>query len=88
MGSTQSPLDIAAWALGLVLGIPTLVAAVKVIYFVAEARTKLDACVSGQDELKRAFYGFKHEIRNVADEHDKRILLVERDVDHLKESAA
>lgn len=83
-----TPGEVAVYVIGVVITVPTLVAAVKLIYFVAEARTELKASVGELRDLKEAFGNFKHEIRNVADVHDKRILLVERDVEHLKESAA
>lgn len=88
MTTAPSPLDVATYVVGLVIALPTLYAAVRVIYFVAQANTKLETCVTGLDELKKGFSSFKHEMRGNVDEQEKRLMLVERDVEQLKESAA
>ena len=84
MNPEPSPLVIAGYVLGTVLAIPTLIAVVRLIFFVAAASTKLDQCVKGIEQLGL----FKHDTREKQQEHELRLSLVERDVEQLKESAA
>lgn len=87
MNSDPSPQAVAAYVIGLVLAIPTLVVIIRAIWFVAAAHATLNATAKGVDELKTSFGNFKHEARNQLDEQDKRLFLVEREVERLKESA-
>lgn len=84
MNTEPSPMTVAAYAIGLVLAIPTLIALVRLIFFVASASAKLDQCVDGIGKLSE----FKHATNNTLHEHGTRLTLVERDVEQLKEGAA
>lgn len=84
MNPDPSPLAIAAYAVGLVLAIPTLIALVRLIFFLASAHSDLKKCVDGLDKLG----AFKHDVRDTLQEHETRLTLVERDVETLKDSAA
>lgn len=84
MNTDPSPLAIAAYAVGLVLALPTLYAIIRLIYFVASANAKLEQCVEGIAKLGE----FKHATNNMLHEHGTRLTLVERDVEQLKEGAA
>lgn len=72
-----SPLTIAAYVVGAVLAIPTFIALVKVIFFVAGASEQLKTAVRGIEELKGELGAFKGHVRKGLDEHGERILLLE-----------
>lgn len=84
MNPEPSPLVAAAYVLGFVLAIPTVIALVRLIFFVARADAKLEQLAAAIEKVG----DFKHEVRNDLQQHETRLTLVERDVEHLKESAA
>lgn len=78
---TESPLTIAAYAVSFILAVPTLLAITRLIYFVAAANEKLGTTAIAVSGMSESMKTFKHEVRNELDSLDKRVLLVERDVE-------
>ncbi len=81
VADSANPLVIAGYVLGAVIAIPVLAAIVKVIFFVAAASSKLEATSSSCTKMEEGFSEFRHEMRNQTNTLDKRLYLVEQDVD-------
>lgn len=85
--SSQNPLVIVAWILAVFVGLPGLVAGVKVIFFVARATGKLDDVIAGQAALSEEFRDYRHDKRNESTGVDLSLTLIESDINTLQEKA-
>lgn len=75
-----SPWSVAAYSIGFVLAIPTLIALIRFIFAVAQFVTTVKSTVKELAGLVGDMKSFRHDIRNEIHWHDIRLTLVEREL--------
>lgn len=85
--STQNPLIIAAYVVGILLSLPVLVVLFKAVFFIAGATNKLDTVVTDVAQMKKDVGSLRHSVGDSAQEVELSLFVIETDVNALQEKA-